>query len=75
MHADQSAGVDGAGDGAQEEKTVLKIPNAGAGEGVPVQRLRLQTEALGVGPQLKPHRATGMSVVAMAAAFYLIHFI
>lgn len=60
LYADQSARVDGPGDGAQEEKTVLEIPNAGAGEGVPVQRIRVQAEALGVGPQLKPHRATGM---------------
>lgn len=42
-------GMDGPGDRSEETQTILEISNAGAGEGVLVQRVRLQAEAMGIG--------------------------
>jgi len=55
--------VDGSGDRAQEEKTVLEVPNAGAGEGVSVQRGRVQAEALGAGQEPGAVRTPGENMV------------
>ena len=41
--------MDGHHDGEEEAEAVFQVPNTGAGEGVPLQRLRVQAEALGVG--------------------------
>lgn len=59
----QSAGVDWSGDGAQETQTLLEIPDARTGEGVPVQRVRVETEAVGAGAEPEPDRATGEDLV------------
>lgn len=42
-------GMDGHHDGEEEAEAVLQVPNPGTGEGVSLQRLRVQTEALGIG--------------------------
>ena len=41
--------------GAQEAEAVLKIPDPGAREGVPIQRIRVEAEAVGVGQESEPH--------------------
>lgn len=66
-HGRESTRVDGPGDRAQEAQTVLEIPDTGAGERVPLQRVRLQTEALGVGAQSEPHRTPGQNMVPESA--------
>jgi len=55
--------VDGSSDRAQEEKTLLQVPDAGAGEGVSVQRVRVQTEAMGAGPEPGAVRTPGENMV------------
>jgi hypothetical protein len=59
----ESAGMDGPSDGAQEAETLLEIPDAGAGKGVPVQRLRFQAETLGAGAQSQPDGASSQDLV------------
>lgn len=66
-HRSESTGVDGPGDRPQEAQTVLQVPDAGAGEGVPLQRVRLQAEALGTGAQSEPHRTPGQNMVPKQA--------
>lgn len=61
VHTLQSARMDRPGDRAQEAQALLQIPNSRAGERVPVQCLRFETETLGAGPQFAAHRATGKS--------------
>jgi len=55
--------VDGPGDGAEEKETVLQVPDAGAGKGVPVQRLCVQAEALGAGTEPGAIRAPSENMV------------
>lgn len=62
LHPLEPARVDRQRDGAEEAKTVLKVPNARAGEGVPIQRVRLQAEAVGAGPESESDRAAGKSL-------------
>lgn len=38
----------------QEAQALLQVPDTRAREGVPVQRVRVQAEALGAGSQLEP---------------------
>lgn len=59
--------MDGAGDGAQETQTLLQIPDTGTGEGVPLQRVRVETKAVGIGAQFKSNRATGENLVPESA--------
>jgi hypothetical protein len=59
----QLARVGGQRDGAQETQALLQVPDAGAGEGVPLQRLRVQAEAVGVGAQPQPDGAPGEDLV------------
>ena len=55
--------MDGPGDGAEEAEALLQVPDAGAGEGVPVQRLRVQTETLGTGAKFELDGAPGENLV------------
>lgn len=55
--------MDGSGNRAQEEKTLLEVPNIGAGEGVSVQRVRVQAEALGAGQEPGAVRTSGENMV------------
>lgn len=55
--------MDGPGDRAEEEETVLEIPDAGTGKRVPVQRVRVQAEAMGAGAELGAVRAPGENMV------------
>jgi catalase (peroxidase I) len=50
----------------QEAQTVFKVPDARAGEGVSVQRLRVEAEALGAGEKLELDRASGQNMVKSA---------
>lgn len=59
----EPVGMDGPGDRAEEEETILKIPDAGAGKRVPVQRVRVQAEAMGAGAELGIVRAPGENMV------------
>jgi hypothetical protein len=59
----QPAGVDGPGDRPEEAQALLQVPDARAGEGVPVQRLRVQAEAVGTGQEPEPDRAAGQDLV------------
>lgn len=43
--------MDGSGDGAQEAKALLEIPNIGIGKGISIQRIRFKTETLGTGEE------------------------
>lgn len=63
MRYRQPSGMDGTGDRPEETQTVLEIPNAGAGKGVPLQRVRLQAEAMGAGQKPEPHGAPGEDMV------------
>jgi len=55
--------VDRSGDRAQEEKTLFEVPNVRAGERVSVQRVRVQAEALGAGPEPGAVRTPGKNMV------------
>lgn len=55
--------MDWAGDRSQETQAVLKVPDARTGERVPLQRLRLEAEALGVGEEFKFNRKAGENMV------------
>lgn len=59
----QLAGVGGQRDRAQETQALLQVPDAGAGKGVPLQRLRVQAEAVGAGAQPQPDGAAGEDMV------------
>lgn len=59
VHAVEPAGVDRPSDRPQEAQAILKIPNPWAGEGVPLQCVRVQTEALGAREELELDRTTG----------------
>lgn len=48
----------------QEAETVLQTPDAGAGERVPLQRLRVEAEAVGAGEESDAHRAAGEDLVS-----------
>lgn len=60
----QPPGVDRASGGAQETQTLQQVPDPGAGEGVPLQRLRLQAEAMGAGAEPQLVRAAGENMVS-----------
>lgn len=47
----------------KETQALLKISNAGVGEGVPLQCLRLQAKTVGIGQESKPDRTTGKNMV------------
>lgn len=47
----------------QEAQTIFKVPNARTREGIPVQRLRLEAEALGAGEKLEFDRASSQNMV------------
>lgn len=51
--------VDRTGDRAEETQALLQVPDARAREGVPVQRVRVEAEAMGAGAQPEPDRAAG----------------
>ena len=55
--------MDRSGDGAQEEETLLKVPDARTGERVSLQRLRVETETLGAGAQSQPDGAPSQNLV------------
>lgn len=59
----QPAGVDWPGDRPQETQAVLQVPNPRAGEGVPLQRVRLQAEEVGAREEPEPHGATSQDLV------------
>ena len=59
----EPAGVDRPGDGAEEAEALLQVPDAGTGERVSVQRLRVQAEALGAGAQPQPDRTPSQNLV------------
>lgn len=40
--------------GTKEAKTLLEVPNARAGEGVPIQCVRFQAEAMGASSEFEP---------------------
>ena len=63
----ESPGVDRPGDSAKEAQTLLQVPDTGAREGVSLQRLRLEAEALGAGAQPEPDRASGEDMVPESA--------
>lgn len=47
----------------KETQALLEISNAGAGERVPLQRLRIQAETVGIGQESKPDWTTGKNMV------------
>lgn len=55
--------MDGAGHGEKEAKTVLEIPNSGAGEGIFVQRVRLKAEAVGAREKSQPNGEASQNLV------------
>ena len=59
--------MDRSGDSSQETQALHQIPDLGAGEGVPLQRLRLKAKTMGVGAEFKPHRATSKDMVPKSA--------
>lgn len=62
MHAQQRpARVDRAGVRPEKAEALLQVPDPGAGEGVPLQCVRVQAEALGAGQESATDRATGKS--------------
>lgn len=56
--------MDGPGDGAEETQALLEVSDSRAGEGVSLQRLRLEAEAMGACAQLKSDRAPGQDLVS-----------
>ena len=55
--------MDRPGYGAKEAQTLLQIPDTGAGEGVPLQRLRLEAEEMGAGEEPQPDGTAGEDLV------------
>lgn len=47
----------------KETQALLKISNAGVGEGIPLQCLCLQTKTMGTGQESKPDGTTGKNMV------------
>ena len=50
-------------DCAQEAEALLQVPDPRAGEGVPVQRVREQAEAMGASEEPQPHREANQNMV------------
>lgn len=61
------SGMDRPSDSSQETQTIHQIPDLRAGEGVPLQRLRLKAKTMGVGAELESHRATSKDLVPKSA--------
>lgn len=59
----QPTGVDRPGGGQEEAQTLQQVPDPGAGERVPLQRLCLEAEALGVSAKPQPLGASGENMV------------
>lgn len=55
--------MDRPSDGAEKAETLLQTPDARTREGIPLQRVRLQTEALGTGAEFDAHRTPGEDLV------------
>lgn len=55
--------MDRSSDGTKETQAVLQVPDARARKGVPVQRVRVEAEAMGARAQPKSNRATGEDLV------------
>lgn len=56
--------MDGVGNCTQETQTVFKVPNARIRERVPFQRVRVETEEMGAGTQLKPNGEASEDMVS-----------
>lgn len=59
----EPTGVDWTGHGPEKAQALFQIPDPGAGEGVPLQRLRLKAEEVGAGAKPQPYRTAGQNMV------------
>ena len=59
--------MDGTSDGAEEAEALFQVPDAGTGERILVQRVRVQAEALGIGAQFEPDGTTSQNLVPESA--------
>lgn len=57
------ARMDGSSDGEEKTQALLEVPDARAGEGVPLQRVRVETEEVGAGAEPEPDREAGEDLV------------
>lgn len=63
----QSLRVDGPGDGAEETQALFQVPNPRAGEGVSLQRVRVEAKAVGARAQSKSDRAASEDLVSKSS--------
>lgn len=48
----------------EEAQTLLKVPDARAGEGVPLQRLRVKAKEMGASEESQPHGEADQDMVS-----------